>query len=116
MTKAFRLSCLSAASLVVLVAGCNSSHMIQPVASLTGNWTFTAQPSPTLKALTLNAGLTSEANGEVIAVAHLKGATCVSASTPITLSGSVDDAGNLTLTSAAFQGSTLKLNAQLNAD
>src|SRR5665213_1747045 len=101
----------AAASLALsLVVGCNSTlfTLPQPGTALSGNWTFTT-PSSQANALTLNAGVVALANGTVTAVAHLTGTSCVTATTAISLAGSVNDADELVLTSQPFSGTTLTL-------
>jgi hypothetical protein len=90
--------------------------MTQPAANLTGNWRITSQSGSSEPGMTMNAGMTSQVNGGVTAIAHLTGASCVSSSTPIQFAGSVDDAGKLSLKSAAVNGTTVSLKAQLGSD
>ena len=111
---------LGIASLALLLAtGCNSSNVIstQPVQALKGNWVFAAQSAQTVPSnLTLNAGLSSQSSGAVTAVAHLAGASCVSANTGIVLAGSVDSLGKFALNSQPFAGTTLAIKGQVAAD
>lgn len=116
MRKALRLSCLSAMGLVMLTAGCNSSHILQPAADLTGNWSFTVPASQNQPALTMNAGISTQADGVVTAVAHLKGASCISSETAIQLTGSIDEMRKLTLKSTPFNGTVLSLKTQVGTD
>ncbi len=88
--------------------------MAGPVANLTGNWSFTAQPtSSSSSQLTLNAGLSSQPNGKITAVAHLSGAPCASAATAISMSGSLNDFGQLVLTSQPFGGTVLTIKGEM---
>lgn len=116
MLKAFRFGSLCTSLLVFAVAGCTATRMSGPVANLTGNWSFTAQPaSSTSSQLTLNAGLSSQVNGQVTAVAHLTGASCASASTPITMAGTLNGFGQLTLVSQPFDGTVLTIKGEIPA-
>lgn len=109
-----RLGSLCASSLALLVAGCSTSNLPNPGASVTGNWAFTTQANASK--LTLNAGLSSQVDGAVSAVAHLSGAACIPSTTAIVLNGSVDENGRLTLTSNPFAGTTLKVAGQVATD
>lgn len=101
-----------------LACGCSRAHTSSRAATqLNGNWTFAApanQNNPT--PLTLNAGMTTQVNGTVTAVARLAGAACITATTPIQLSGAVNDHNQVTLTSQPFAGTTLKLSGTVSAD
>lgn len=114
--KGFRFGSLCLSLAVIAFAGCNSSYMTSPAANLTGNWAFTTQASGSKNAqLTLNAGLSAQSNGKITGVAHLNGASCASAQTPIELAGSLNAVGQLTLTSLPFSGTTLTIKGEIPA-
>jgi hypothetical protein len=117
MLNIFRPLLLFAASFALLSAfGCNSTQpaSTQTPAALSGNWAFTVPATQAVpSALTLNAGFTPGPEQTVNAVAHLTGASCVSAGTGIVLSGSVAPNNMVALKSQPFGGSTLSLKGQL---
>lgn len=116
MLKAFRFGSLCTSLLAIACAGCTATHMAGPAANVTGNWQFTSQPaSSSSSQITLNAGLSSQVNGQVSAVAHLNGASCTSASTPITMAGTLNGFGQLTLTSQPFGGTVLTIKGEIPA-
>lgn len=93
--------------------GCGTQNPpLQIGTALSGNWTFTA-PGP---ALALNVGFTQGAYETVSAVARLNGASCVSPTADILLSGSVGGTNQMTLISSAFSGTTLTVKGQVAPD
>ena len=113
MPKAFRFGSLCTSLLTLAFAGCTASQMGGPVSNLTGNWSFTTQSASSASQLTLNAGLVSQVNGQVTAVAHLNGASCFGASTPIAMAGTLNGSGQLKLVSQPFNGTVLTIKAEV---
>jgi len=102
---------------VFVATGCNSAELTatSSAAPLTGNWSFTAPAAQGAQPITLNAGFVQ--TGEAVtAVAHLSGASCISASTGIALSGAVSALNQVSLISQPFAGTTLSLKGQLSAN
>ncbi|HEY1499428.1 MAG TPA: hypothetical protein VGF88_07615 [Acidobacteriaceae bacterium] len=85
---------------------------LQVGTSLSGNWAFI----PASSSATLNLGFTQGAYETVSAVARLNGASCVSPTTDILLTGSVGGNNEMLLVSSAFDGTTLTLQGQVSAD
>lgn len=114
----FRSATLRAASGLALIstfflAGCGVKNSpLQVGTSVSGNWAFT----PATPGVALNVGFMQGAYETVSAVARLNGASCISPSTDIVLSGSVDALNNLTLVSSPFNGTTLTLRGQIAAN
>jgi len=81
--------------------------------ALAGNWAFTPTSNATVS---MNLGFTQGAYETVSAVARLNGASCISSSTDIVLSGSVSAANQMTLISSPFSGTTLTLKGAVSAD
>ncbi len=116
MPKGFLPGSLCLALIALSFAGCNATRMTGTAANLTGNWSFTTQANTTsASALTMNAGLSTQANGQITAVAHLIGTTCVSANTAIQMSGWANGSGELLLTSQPFNGTTLTIKGEIPA-
>lgn len=116
MFKGFNPGSLCLSLTLIALAGCNASHMTGPAANLTGNWAFTTNATGSNSSqLTLNAGLSAQSNGQVTAVAHLNGASCASAQTALQLAGSLNEFGQLTLTSQPFGGTTLTIKGEIPA-
>jgi len=115
----FRTATLWAASGLALLSstfiltGCGVKNPpLQVGSSVSGNWAFTtATPG-----MALNVGFMQGAYETVSAVARLDGASCISPTTDIVLSGSIDASNNMTLVSAPFSGTTLTLRGQLAAN
>lgn len=96
-----------------LLAGCGMANTpLQVGTSLSGNWAFI----PASSSATLNLGFTQGAYETVSAVARLNGASCVSPTTDILLTGSVGGNNEMLLVSSAFDGTTLTLQGQVSAD
>lgn len=96
-----------------LLAGCGMANTpIQVGTSLSGNWAFTSGTSSAV----LNLGFTQGAYETVSAVARLNGASCVSPTTNILLTGSVGGDNQMMLVSSPFNGTTLTLQGQVTGD
>jgi hypothetical protein len=104
----------------LFVIGCNSTTELtsgHQTTLVSGNWAFSSAASPTTpRPLTLNVGFANVSKQSLTAIAHLSGASCVSSTTGISFSGSIDANNNLVLTSAPFNGNTLSVKGQLAAD
>jgi hypothetical protein len=96
-----------------LLAGCGMANTpIQVGTSLSGNWAFVPASSNAV----LNLGFTQGAYETVSAVARLSGASCVSPTTDILLTGSVGGNNQMLLVSSAFNGTTLPLQGEVSGD
>ncbi|HEX4064828.1 MAG TPA: hypothetical protein VHZ09_02310 [Acidobacteriaceae bacterium] len=99
----------------LLVTGCglqnNPTEGVGTV--LSGNWALIPANNA---AVSMNLGFTQGAYETVSAVARLNGASCISPSTDILLSGSVTAANQMTLVSSAFNGTTLTLKGSVTTD
>ncbi len=96
-----------------LLAGCGLANTpLQIGTSLSGNWSF----APNSAGVSLNLGFTQGAYETVSAVAHLNGASCISPSTNILLTGSVAAANQMTLISSPFNGTILTLKGSVTPD
>lgn len=114
MFKSLYLGSLCLSLTVLTFAGCTATHMAGTAANLTGNWSFATQASSSNPAqITLNAGLSTQSNGEITAVAHLTGASCTSSQAAIQFAGSLNDVGQLKLISQPFGGTTLTIKGEI---
>src|ERR1700744_3727156 len=96
-----------------LLAGCGMANTpIQVGTSLSGNWAFVPASSNAV----LNLGFTQGAYETVSAVARVSGASCVSPTTDILLTGSVGGNNQMLLVSSAFNGTTLTLQGEVSGD
>ncbi|HEX4310668.1 MAG TPA: hypothetical protein VHZ25_11615 [Acidobacteriaceae bacterium] len=96
-----------------LLAGCGMANTpIQVGTSLSGNWAFV----PASSSAVLNLGFTQGAYETVSAVARLSGASCISPTTNILLTGSVGGNNQMLLVSSAFNGTTLTLQGEVAGD
>ena len=97
-----------------LVVGCGLANTpVQVGTSLSGNWSFAPSTSAVI---ILNLGFTQGAYETVSAVARLTGASCVSPTTDILLTGSVGGTNQMLLISSPFNGTTLTLKGQVTPD
>lgn len=98
---------------LVLLSGCGVKNPpLQVGSSLAGNWSF----APANSTMALNLGFTQGSYETVSAVARLSGASCLSPTTDIILSGSVTPTNEVTLVSAPVNGSVLTLKGQVAED
>lgn len=107
------LAVLSVSGLTLLLAGCGMANTpLQVGTSLSGNWTF----APASQGVVLNLGFMQGAYETVSAVARLNGASCISPTNDILLTGSVGSDNRMMLVSSPFAGTTLTLQGQVSGD
>jgi hypothetical protein len=107
------LLAVSTALGLTLISGCGMANTpLQVGTSLSGNWTFAPSGSSTV----LNLGFTQGAYETVSAVARLNGASCISPTSDILLTGSVGGDNQMLLVSSPFSGTTLTLQGQVAGD
>ena len=99
--------------LTLLLAGCGMANTpLQVGTSLSGNWAF----APNSSGVVMNLGFMQGAYETVSAVARLNGASCVSPTGDILLTGSVGLDNKMMLVSSPFSGTTLTLQGQVSGD
>jgi hypothetical protein len=99
--------------LTLLLAGCGMANTpLQVGTSLSGNWAF----APNSSGVVMNLGFMQGAYETVSAVARLNGASCVSPTGDILLTGSVGLDNKMMLVSSPFGGTTLTLQGQVSGD
>ena len=120
--KLLALTSLGLAGLIAgLLAGCAATSSTTPTAAtqsyaqLAGNWQFTAAGNTTLSSL---AGSLAVSGTTVTGMLHPLAGTCVTGAAvhPFAVSGIIDSAGLLTLTSTNFSGGAFHLTGTIAAN
>ncbi|HEX4168672.1 MAG TPA: hypothetical protein VHZ55_24680, partial [Bryobacteraceae bacterium] len=111
----------SAVLFVLLLGGCGAGHSpaatgyAAGAAAVAGNLAFSSANSQSGSGpLLINAGVTQEVNGDVTAVAHVSGASCMASSDCIPMTGLVSASNRLTFGSEPVAGATLTVEGQLS--